>query len=314
MIQQLKSRLHKNGQLSLLIRKMRKFIGNYPESTYAKAIYRKLILKFFLGSKFLKYQDLFQEAWQKYVTDHNEEVLQIDGVKFVNDHSLSLLFSDIFLSGNVQFGNLLPPDKRIAIEILASLSSEGPYENEYVKISENDVVIDAGANLGVFSLLCLTRKVQKVFAFEPQIYAKTILERNILLNNAKEIIEIVPSGLSDSTNQSRLFHSDMGHTAASIVPGINNNTKFEMIHCVDLDSWVKANNISKIDFIKADIEGSERKMLKGATFTLKYFCPKLAICTYHLPDDPEVIEKIILAANPSYKVFHTSHKLFAIVQ
>jgi hypothetical protein len=44
-------------------------------------------------------------------------------------------------------------------------------------------------------------------------------------------------------------------------------------------------------------------MLKGAANTLKKFAPKLAICTYHLPDDPQVLESIIKEVNPDYKVY-----------
>jgi hypothetical protein len=54
-------------------------------------------------------------------------------------------------------------------------------------------------------------------------------------------------------------------------------------------------------------------MLKGARRVLKEFAPKLALCTYHLPDDPNVMESLILEANPIYKVKHISKKLFASV-
>jgi hypothetical protein len=76
---------------------------------------------------------------------------------------------------------------------------------------------------------------------------------------------------------------------------------------------VEENNISRIDFIKSDIEGAERDMLRGATKVLQKFAPKLAICTYHLPDDPQVLEQIIKEANPDYRVVHISKKLFAAV-
>jgi hypothetical protein len=68
-----------------------------------------------------------------------------------------------------------------------------------------------------------------------------------------------------------------------------------------------------VDFIKADMEGAERDMLKGATNVLKTFALKPAICTCHLPDDSEVLENIIKEANPAYTVVHLRHKLFAAV-
>ena len=87
----------------------------------------------------------------------------------------------------------------------------------------------------------------------------------------------------------------------------------EEIKCISIDSWVEANNIKKIDFIKADIEGAERDLLKGAMQTLKKFGPKLAICIYHFPDDPFIIPSLIKKANPAYIILKTSHKVFAYI-
>jgi hypothetical protein len=87
----------------------------------------------------------------------------------------------------------------------------------------------------------------------------------------------------------------------------------EKISITTLDKFVEENKLERVDFIKADIEGAERDMLKGATNVLKTFAPKLAICTYHLPDDPEVLERIIREANSAYTVVHLRHKLFATV-
>lgn len=80
-----------------------------------------------------------------------------------------------------------------------------------------------------------------------------------------------------------------------------------------IDDFVKHNHLKSIDFIKADIEGAERFMLIGATETLKKYAPKLSICTYHLADDKEILEKIILNANPNYIIKHQYKKLYAYV-
>ncbi len=71
--------------------------------------------------------------------------------------------------------------------------------------------------------------------------------------------------------------------------------------------------IKKVDYIKADIEGSEREMLRGAVHILKQDAPRLSICTYHFPDDKEVLERIVKDANPRYKVVHKYLKMYCWV-
>ena len=86
-----------------------------------------------------------------------------------------------------------------------------------------------------------------------------------------------------------------------------------IVETITLDDFVKENNLGRVDFIKADIEGFERNMLQGAQDTLKNFAPKLALCTYHLPDDPEVMSNLIMQANPNYKIVFGKMKLYASV-
>jgi len=52
-------------------------------------------------------------------------------------------------------------------------------------------------------------------------------------------------------------------------------------------------------------------MLMGAKRVLREFAPKISICTYHLPDDPEVLRKLILEANPQYVIEERWKKMYA---
>ena len=63
-----------------------------------------------------------------------------------------------------------------------------------------------------------------------------------------------------------------------------------------------------VDFIKMDIEGSERHALRGATQTLARFKPKIAVCVYHRQDDSEVLPQIIKRARPDYEHRIASHQ------
>jgi len=121
-------------------------------------------------------------------------------------------------------------------------------------------------------------------------------------------IKIVPYGLSDKVS-TMSFHGDKQNSGGN---------KFDdfgevKLNITTIDYWVEQNSIKKVDFIKADIEGFERNMLAGASNVLKTHSPILSICTYHLPDDQEVLKKIILDANPNYIIIQRKKKLFAFV-
>jgi FkbM family methyltransferase len=123
----------------------------------------------------------------------------------------------------------------------------------------------------------------------------------------------VKKGLGSFDGTVRMFVDNSGSSEANGIINGGAGLRTEEIPITTLDKFVQEQNLKKVDFIKADIEGSERDMLKGAYGVLKEFAPKLALCTYHLPDDPQVLENIILESNPNYKVKHISKKLFAAV-
>jgi len=190
------------------------------------------------------------------------------------------------------------------------LAGEGPYLYNKVKINTGDIVIDAGANIGMFSALA-SRLGAIVYAFEPiEKIREKYLKRTASLNPN---INIIPLALSNKKENNVLMKGDFG--GASIISKLQPSGDIsEEVSTITLDEWVKQNNIPKVDFIKADIEGAERLMLEGAQWVLKTYAPKLAICTYHLPDDKEVLTKLILQANPNYKIEYAWAKLYAWVE
>lgn len=192
---------------------------------------------------------------------------------------------------------------------------EGPYgytDGSFdVTVKKGDVVIDAGAWIGAFSAYAAS-KGATAYAFEPVAETFQWLRKTQKLNS-DSVGQIYPiqKGLSSSKGEAviSIAHNHSAVNSMVIVEGAASET----VAITTLDEFVEENKLKRVDFIKADIEGMEREMLRGAANVLKTFAPKLAICTYHFPDDPEVLEKIIKEANPAYKVVHLSHKLFAAV-
>lgn len=84
-----------------------------------------------------------------------------------------------------------------------------------------------------------------------------------------------------------------------------------MADLISLDEYVIQCGLSKVDFIKVDLEGAERDLLLRAKMTLRKYKPRLAICTYHLQSDRKILSKLIMEANPKYKMCYAKMKLFA---
>ncbi|MDR2087509.1 MAG: FkbM family methyltransferase [Dysgonamonadaceae bacterium] len=223
-------------------------------------------------------------------------------------NSLAMIFEDVFLIPCYYNHNY----NKSLVDLLDQYMYEGPYGYRDgffdVTIQQGDVVMDVGAWIGDFSAYAASRGAT-AYAFEPVTETFELLRKTAELNN--NAIYPVQKALSDKEGEAIISISNTNSGGNSII--MENNYEGEKITLTTLDKFVLENGIEKVDFIKADIEGAERDLLKGATYVLKTFSPKLAICTYHLPDDPQVLEKIIRNANPTYTVVHLRHKLFATV-
>lgn len=188
---------------------------------------------------------------------------------------------------------------------------EGSYEYGNVVVEQKEIVIDCGANIGLFSSYA-AYKGAKVYAFEPvPAVAEWITKTSIKYENN---VFVEPYALSSSAGTVE-FYIQSGNLTSGSMDAISQNTKDLkiIVEVKTIDDWVKENNISKVDFIKADIEGAEREMLKGAEKTIKRDLPKISICTYHLKDDPEVLENIIRGFSDRYVIEHKWKKMFAYV-
>lgn len=147
-----------------------------------------------------------------------------------------------------------------------------------------------------------------VYAFEPdQGIIDAYLSKTAEYNGN---IEVLPYALSNYTGTAHFAQDRINIGGGNIIEGASSGIT---VPVTTLDAFVEEKGIEKVDFIKADIEGAEREMLQGATRVLKDFAPKLSICTYHLPDDKEVLEKIVLDANPKYHIRHAYKKMYAYV-
>jgi len=197
------------------------------------------------------------------------------------------------------------------INTLDMLLAEGSYlyadKNFNIMIQEGDVVIDAGAWIGDFSAVAAYYGAI-VYAFEPCALNYEQLIRTSQLMGEDNIIPI-KMALADIPGIAGLTLNLPGNSG-SYRGGAGGQGNIEL---TTVDDFVRDYGLKKVDFIKSDIEGYERHLLRGARNTLQQFAPKLSLCTYHHPDDPKVLATLIMDANPAYHIVQMAHKLYAAV-
>lgn len=197
-----------------------------------------------------------------------------------------------------------------------AFSLEGPYEYREVMIKPGDFVIDAGANVGLFSVVASKKAglEGRIFSFEPIEEARSFLEYNVGINKCSNVaIQADALGECDGYVD---FLVDPGEGIELSSKTLNVHGKsahIQKVYQITLDAFVANNNIEKVDFIKADIEGAERDLLAGSQQVIKRFKPRIALRTYHLPDDPKVLSGLIKEYVPEYKIYQLGKTLYAFV-
>ena len=134
--------------------------------------------------------------------------------------------------------------------------------NQYgIEIKERDIVIDIGANVGMFTLYASQKATSgKVFAFEPFEENFRLLTNQISTNKLKNVFAF-KKGVFNKEGTQDLFLSGINTGGHSI--------QFEQeggkvtIDVTTLSKFCADNNIDHIDFLKIDCEGSEFEILKS---------------------------------------------------
>ncbi len=144
-------------------------------------------------------------------------------------------------------------------------------------LPRDGVAIDAGAHGGqVTRLLCGIAPDGFVVAVEPSGYTRSILRAALWLRRCRNAV--VFAAALGSTFGTMLIRTplkrrgDMGYGLANLVDGGAHSIS-EPVALVTLDSLAAQLGLTRVDFIKADIEGFEAELIRGAHHVLKTFRP-----------------------------------------
>lgn len=151
----------------------------------------------------------------------------------------------------------------------------GNWENDEVDfmlswLREGDAVIDAGANIGIFTIqaAAVVGKTGQVHAFEPMKNTFDMLARSVRANGFESRCQLYNEGLGADEGTGS-FHL----SAHATNPGssyISTDSDGPRIHIRPLDS-IRFER--RIKFVKIDVEGFEPNIIRGAARTLQEHAP-----------------------------------------
>ncbi len=129
-------------------------------------------------------------------------------------------------------------------------------------LSQNDVFIDVGASIGQMSFFAsnLVGENGKVISFEPHPERYDGLINGIKLNKMKNVIAY-NTGLGEVEKELKLYTD----RASPSLISKEEDSDFENIKILKLDSVLEKENIKNVRMVKIDVEGFELEVLKGSS-------------------------------------------------
>jgi FkbM family methyltransferase len=163
-------------------------------------------------------------------------------------------------------------------------------------VPADGVVFDVGAHAGQFSkLFARMARRGRVFAFEPSAYARSVLGPALAFSGLSNV-EVAPLGLSDADGVSVLRtplkkKGQMGYGLAHLgEDGGGRPVAEQTVPLTTLDAFFAQKGLTRLDFIKADVEGWEAHVLRGGRKTIEAHRPAMFL---------EVVESSLARAGAS---------------
>ena len=192
-------------------------------------------------------------------------------------------------------------------QALYIVSDDFNFYQHFYHIKSGDIIMDAGANVGILTMYFSKKAGPSGFvhAFEPDNINIAEMKRNFLLNPDMPANTRIYDQLLWNENTTLEFEE--AGTPGSSAVWINDRSKVARKEAVSIDSWAATNHITRLDFIKMDIEGAEIQALDGARETISKFHPRFAIASYHVVNGERTyikVEEFFRSIDYAYKTIN----------
>lgn len=158
-----------------------------------------------------------------------------------------------------------------------SIYKKEPWTLEWIKTFDpDDILLDCGANVGMYTIWASVTQGARVFSLEPEAQNYAVLNRNILINGLADRVKAYCMGLSDKSGLFDLHMTDMrvGGSCHAVDEPLNAHLRpmkaLFTQGCIayPLDDMVANGAIPVPKHIKIDVDGFEHKVISGALRTL----------------------------------------------
>ena len=238
-----------------------------------------------------KSQEVMKRVWDAvtkvFIKDVVQEGLPRDGME---------VFGHPFHIGNDRDDNA----KWVATfkTLNESIASDQYRIKKYLK--PNAIVVDAGANIGAFSVHAATRAPQGfVHSFEPNPPTFKVLHSNL---SGYKNVTLYPMALGEKEKEIN-FIANIDCPAASSLEDsgmpfetYKNNAPPQKVKVTTIDSL----RLPRLDFLKMDAEGYEANIIRGGKDTIRKFRPVIAMAIHHYGIDEVEIPKLLNSIAPGY--------------
>ncbi len=196
-----------------------------------------------------------------------------------------------------------------------------PYETELVlaALAPGDVFVDAGANIGYFSILAAARvgPAGAVYAFEPDPGNAALLRASATLNGLADTVTVVEAALAREAGSAELFLS---------ADNLGDHQLFSGDEARDSVAVAKLNGaaylaprVNRIAMVKVDTQGFEYEVLAGLMPLLQQLpaAPRLLVelTPYSLAQagasGRALVEMLAELEAPMWIIDHIEHRLVA---
>lgn len=158
-------------------------------------------------------------------------------------------------------------------------------------IPNNATIVDIGCNAGYFTFIAVSKKEDAtVYAYDPMKVNTDLFSNNIKLNqHLDKQIKVFNKAVTGSEQGSiQLYFDDVNNDSviASVFENFSEkNNQVTTVETISLIKIIQENNISTIDLLKLDCEGSEYPILYDSPDIVWNYIKHLTIETHELDNE-----------------------------